>query len=82
MKKYRIKINGEYFAGVSQEKTYDTPISDNGFYTHRKQAGMFMFGEPYEIDGNWNLRSYLEKIMTSVKNGDIDLKELIVEGGE
>lgn len=81
MKKYKIKLNGEYISGVSDE-CYDTPISDSGFYTHRKEMGRFMFGEPYVIEGNFTLKSYLEKIIIAVKAGEIDLKELIVEGGE
>lgn len=82
LKKYKIKLNGEYISGISDEEFYDTPTSGPGFYTHRKEMGKFVFGKPRVIEGNWSLRSYLEKIMTSVKNGDIDLKELIVEGGE
>jgi len=81
LKKYKIKLNGEYISGLSGE-CYESPISDRGFYTHRKEMNRFTFGDPLEIEGDWNLKSYIEQIMIAVKLGEIDLKELIVEGGE
>ena len=80
MKTYKIKVNDEYFAGVSEE-LYDAPVSDGGWYAHRKEMNKLLFGKAHEIEGVLNLKSYIEKIILAEREGYIDLKELTVEGG-
>jgi hypothetical protein len=81
MKSYRIKVNDEYFAGVSEE-VYDIPVSDGGWYEYRKEMNKLLFGEPHEIEGVLNLKSYIEKIIAAEREGYIDLKGLTIEGGQ
>jgi len=80
MKTYKIKVNDEYFAGVSEE-LYDAPVSDGGWYAYRKEMNKLLFGKAHEIEGVLNLKSYIEKIILAEREGYIDLKELTIEGG-
>ena len=79
MKTYKIKVNDEYFAGVSEE-LYDATVSDGGWYEYRKEMNKLKFGKAHEIEGVLNLKSYIEKIILAEREGYIDLKELTVEG--
>ena len=82
MKRYKISVNNEYFQDISEE-VYSSDIRDNGWYSYPKQMNKLIFGgSPKVIEGNINLKSYIDKILSAQSEGYLDIGELKIEVAE
>jgi hypothetical protein len=80
MKTFAIKINGKYFSGVNYDEFYSRPTGDNeAWYMEPKEVNKLVFGkEPYKIEGNRNLKSYIDRIFNAERENYIDIKKMEV----
>lgn len=74
MKSYIIKINGKYFEGECNETIDSKHGLTNGFHNTNNTINKIAIGNnPKIIQGNRNLKSYIDKIFR-----DCEIEELII----
>lgn len=80
MKNYFIYIDGRGYQGEDPEQTCPCDYGTTGFHSENyNYKNILIFGDRARaIEGNINLKSHVDKILSKIRDGKIKAKQIII----